>query len=181
MASTAWALQAGRRVPVRRRPAADGPAAGHMSSYVTETPTTGQFPRWRWPSNQGHVEEGPLAAARRLKIGDAFQGIDAWARTSPAAATTRRNCGAAWQRPRRSGHRRVTVKIADGQKRSKAVRWSDYWDQEKKIVRSMTGPAHLTTAAGSWPSTRPRPGHRGLRGGGSTRCRGCAVQVRPPS
>ena len=53
-----------------------------MNSYVTETPHyIGQFPALACAIYQGHFDEGPPAAARRLSTDDVFGGTDALEQT----------------------------------------------------------------------------------------------------
>ncbi len=112
-----------------------------MSSYVTETPHyLGQFPALAFAVYRGHVEEAPLAAARRLKPDEIFRGIDALNQDFTGGGYDQKELRGNLATPKEVlAIGRVTTKIADSQQPSTAVDWSKYWDRQRKIVRSMTG------------------------------------------
>ena len=71
-----------------------------MSSYVTETPHyIGQFPALAFAIYNGHFDEGPVVAARRLATGRHLCGCRcAWSRSKGRRAMTRTSC---WPRAAR--------------------------------------------------------------------------------
>jgi hypothetical protein len=76
---------------------------------------------------------------------------------------------------------RVTAKISDGLERSKAIDWSEYWDRDRKIVRSMTG--QLTWHYGKRVVAIHTPKTQGIVGfadGGSYNLPGVRVQIATP-
>ncbi|MFW6189461.1 MAG: beta-galactosidase [Planctomycetota bacterium] len=111
-----------------------------MGSYVTETPHyIGQFPAIAFALYHGHVQEGPIAAARRLSVDEIFQGIDALSQDFTGGGYDQKELQGNLETPREVlGIGRVTVKIADGLEPSKRADWSEYWDRSARKVQSMT-------------------------------------------
>ncbi|UCD50744.1 MAG: hypothetical protein JSW27_24880 [Phycisphaerales bacterium] len=112
-----------------------------MSSYVTETPHyIGQFPALAYAIYQGHFEEGPLVAARRLSTDDAFAGIDALAKTQGREGYDENDLLSQGETPVEAlAIGRVTLKIEDGQQPSYQPALSDWWNPRAQTVRSHTG------------------------------------------
>jgi hypothetical protein len=154
-----------------------------MSSYVTETPHyLGQFPALALAVHRGHVQEAPLAAARRLKLDDIFQGIDALSQDFTGGGYDQKELRGRLATPAEVlAIGRVTAKVADGLERSTAIDWDKYGDQQRQIVRSMTG--QLTWHYGKrvvaihTPQTQ---GIVGFAGGGSYRLPGVHVRIATP-
>ncbi len=115
-----------------------------MRSYVTETPHyLGQFPALAFAVHKGHISESPPAAARRVKLDDVFQGIDALHQDFTGGGYDRKELRGNLATPKEVlAIGRVTVKIGPRPRRSSAVDWSDYWDKDKRRIRSMTGQLH---------------------------------------
>jgi hypothetical protein len=119
-----------------------------LSSYCTDTPHyIGQFPALAFALYKGHIQEAPLAAARRLKMADLFTGDDplvgAALRGRPHDTA---EGGAGYDQKQITGAEtpnevlaigRVTVSF-DG-KAGEKVDWAKYWDKERQVIRSMTG------------------------------------------
>jgi glycosyl hydrolase family 42 (putative beta-galactosidase) len=113
----------------------------NMSSYVTDTPhVIGQFPALAFALYKGHLQEAPIAAARRMKPDALFHGIDPLQQDFTGggydAKATKGNL-ATPQEVLAIG--RVTSRFADDAKASEKADWSQYWDKEKKLIKSMTG------------------------------------------
>jgi hypothetical protein len=154
-----------------------------MSSYVTETPHyLGQFPALALAVHRGHVQEAPLAAARRLKLDDIFQGIDALSQDFTGGGYDQKELRGRLATPAEVlAIGRVTAKVADGLERSTAIDWDKYGDQQRQIVRSMTG--QLTWHYGKRVVVIQTPqtqGIVGFAGGGSYRLPGVHVRIATP-
>jgi len=112
-----------------------------LSSYCTDTPHyIGQFPALAFAIYKGHIQEAPLAAARRLKMADLFTGDD------PLRQSYTAEGGSGFDQKQTTGAEtpnevlaigRVTVSF-DG-KAGEKVDWTKYWDKERQAIRSMTG------------------------------------------
>ncbi len=111
----------------------------NLSSYVTDTPHyIGQFPALAFALYHGHIEEGPVVAARRLDVKDLFLGIDPLSQDFT---------GGGWDDKRLKGSLatpaealaigRVTVSFDGG--KSRRADFGKYWDRDAKVVRSATG------------------------------------------
>ena len=113
----------------------------NMSSYVTDTPhVIGQFPALAFALYKGHVAEAPLAAARRMKPDVLFHGIDALGQDFTGGGYDAKATKGSLATPQEVlAIGRVTCKFADDAKPAEKVDWSQYWDKEKKVIRSMTG------------------------------------------
>ena len=111
-----------------------------MRSYVSETPHYfGQFPALAFAVHHGHVQEAPLAAARRLALDETFQGFDALSQDFTGGGYDQKELQGKLDTPQEVlAIGRVTVKIADGQEPSAKADWNRYWDRERKVVTSMT-------------------------------------------
>jgi len=154
-----------------------------MRSYVTETPHyIGQFPALAFAIYKGHIKEAPIAAARRLKLDDVFQGADALSQDFTGGGYDDRQLKGNLATPKEVlAIGRVTVKVADGLDRSFAVDWNKYWDRDRKVVRSITG--ELT-----WDYRRrvvtlhaeKTQGIVGFAGGGQYDLPGVRVRVKTP-
>ena len=154
-----------------------------LSSYVTETPHyIGQFPALAFAIAKGHVREAPLAAARRLKLDDVFQGIDALSQDFTGGSYDQKKLQGNLATPMEVlAIGRVTVKVGDGLERPFAVDWSKYWDKERKVVESMTG--QLTWDYGRrlvLVHTEKTQAIVGFAGSGTYDLPGVRVQVRTP-
>jgi len=105
-------------------------------SFVTETPAyLGQFPALAFAIHNGHIQEGDIAAGRRLDLDTIFSGIDALSRDIPTGAFpgeqnvyTPLEVGAIG---------RVTFRAPDSS--SDRVSWDTWWDQGRETVESLTG------------------------------------------
>ena len=155
----------------------------NMSSYVTDTPhVIGQFPALAFALYKGHVAEAPLAAARRMKPDALFHGIDALGQDFTGGGYDAKATKGSLATPQEVlAIGRVTCKFADDAKAAEKVDWSQYWDKEKKVVRSMTGQLawdygrRIVTLAG--PKTHAVIG---FAGGASFDLPGVKVEVRTP-
>jgi len=110
----------------------------NLSSYVTDTPHyIGQFPALAFALYHGHIQEAPLAAARRLKSDDLFLGIDPLSQDFTGGGYDAKELQGNLETPREVlAIGRVTVSF-DG-KRSEKVDFQRYWDVGAKTVRSLT-------------------------------------------
>jgi hypothetical protein len=141
-----------------------------MSSYVTETPHyLGQFPALALAVHRGHIQEAPLAAARRVKLDEIFQGVDALSQDFTGGGYDQKELRGNLATPVEVlAIGRVTAKIADRLERSAALDWKKYWDPKRQVVRSMTG--QLTWHYGKRVMAIHAPKTQGLvgfAGGGS--------------
>ena len=111
----------------------------NLSSYVTDTPHyIGQFPAIAFALYNGHIQEAPLAAARRLREEDLYLGVDPLSQDFTGGGYDAKELqGNLATPPEALAVGRVTVSF-DG-KRSEKVDLSKYWDEGRKVVRSMTG------------------------------------------
>jgi len=155
----------------------------NMRSYVTETPHyIGQFPALAFALYKGHIQEAPIAAARRLKVDDIFQGFDALSQDFTGGGYDQKELkGNVATPPEVLAIGRVTVKIADGLKPSFKVDWNRYWDRVAKLVRSMTG--QLVWDYGHRVVTLRAPKTQaviGFAGGRTYDLPGVKVQVKTP-
>ena len=154
-----------------------------MSSYVSETPHYfGQFPALAFAVYKGHIKEAPIAAARRVKLDDAFLGIDPLSQDFTGGGYDQKELQGSLATPKEVlAIGRVTAKIADSQEHSAAADWSKYWDKEKRVVRSMTG--ELTWDYGKRVVTvhsAKTQGVIGFAGGGEYDLPGVRIQVKTP-
>jgi hypothetical protein len=108
---------------------------------VTETPHyLGQFPALALAVHRGHIQEAPLAAARRVKLDEIFQGVDALSQDFTGGGYDQKELRGNLATPVEVlAIGRVTAKIADRLERSAALDWKKYWDPKRQVVRSMTG------------------------------------------
>ena len=127
-----------------------------LSSYVTDTPHyIGQFPALAFAIYKGHIREAPIVAARRLKVDDLFLGIDPLRQDFSGGGYDEKTPVGNLATPTEVlAIGRVTVSF-DG-KRSGKQDWSRYWDQERKIVRSVTGDLAWDMAARVVTVTSPK-------------------------
>ena len=154
-----------------------------MSSYASETPHYfGQFPALAFAIYKGHIKEAPLAAARRLKLDDAFQGFDPLSQDFTGGGYDNKELKGNLATPKEVlAIGRVTAKVADGLDHSAAADWSQYWDREKRVVRSMTG--ELVWDYGRrvvLVQAAKTQGVIGFAGGGDYDLPGVRVQVKTP-
>lgn len=154
-----------------------------LRSYITETPHyLGQFPALAFALYKGHITEGPLVAARRLKLDDIFQGIDALSQDFTGGGYDAKALQGNLATPQEVlAIGRVTAKVADGQQSSFAMDWSRYWDKTTRIVRSATG--ELTWDYGKRVVTLQTPKTQavvGFAGGSEYDLPGVKVQVKTP-
>lgn len=110
-----------------------------LRSYVTDTPHyIGQFPALAFAIYNRHVKPAPIAAARRLKVDDIFEGIDALSQDFTGGGYDAKELKGSLATPKELlAVGRVTVGFDGGQ--SELVDLDDYWDRANKIVRCMTG------------------------------------------
>lgn len=108
-------------------------------SYVTETPSyIGQFPALARAVHRGDFTQGPLIAARRLAIDDAFLGIDALAQGAPSGGWG--GGGGPLALPLGAQLMgRVTVKVGDGLAPSTLGDVRALVDPVREVIRSATG------------------------------------------
>ena len=155
----------------------------NMRSYVSETPHyLGQFPALAFATYRSHIREAPLAAARRLKLNEVFQGIDALSQDFTGGGYDNKELKGSLATPREVlAIGRVTVKIADGLPLSEKIDWSRYWDRNRKTVKSMTG--ELTWDYGRRVVTLHAPRTQaiiGFAGGGTYDLPGVRASVETP-
>jgi len=112
-----------------------------LRSYVTETPHyIGQFPALAFAIYKNHIEEAPIAAARRLKPDEIFQGIDALSQDFTGGGYDQKELTGNLATPKEVlAIGRVTVKIGEDVGPSSKVDWNRYWDKRQGVVESMTG------------------------------------------
>ncbi len=110
-----------------------------LRSYVTETPHyIGQFPALAFAVYRGHIEEAPLAAARRLEVDDLFLGLDPLNQDFTGGGYDAKELQGSLATPREVlAIGRVTTSFDGGA--SEKVDWNQYWDRSANVVRSMTG------------------------------------------
>ena len=109
-----------------------------MSLWATETPHyIGQFPALTIAVYNHHFTEGHTAAAKRLLLNEAFEGVDALNYTYSGYGYSGNHNLNIGQQALAVG--KVTAKIADGQAHS----WKDniysYWNTTTKVITSNTG------------------------------------------
>ncbi len=155
----------------------------NMRSYVTETPHyIGQFPALAFAIYKGHIAEAPIAAARRLRLDDVFQGIDALSQDFTGGGYDAKELQGNLATPREVlAVGRVTVKIADGLAPSSRTDWGAYWDDARKVVNSMTG--ELVWDYGRQVVTVRSPktqGVIGFAGGGHYDLPGVELEIKTP-
>ncbi|GMV80508.1 MAG: hypothetical protein AMXMBFR7_16920 [Planctomycetota bacterium] len=110
-----------------------------LSSYVTDTPHyAGQFPALAFALHKKHIQEAPIAAARRLDPEQIFKGVDALSQDLTGGTDEKDVQGNLATPAEVLAIGRVTVKFGKDLKSEKAE-WTKYWDREKKIVTSLTG------------------------------------------
>jgi glycosyl hydrolase family 42 (putative beta-galactosidase) len=154
-----------------------------LRSYVTETPHyLGQFPALALAIYKGHVEEAPIAAARRLKLADLYTGDDPLGTAYSAHGGTGADMKTA--RGEKTPNEalaigRVTVSFDGG--KSENTEWDRYWDRGRKTVRSMTGQLEWDygrrVAVLRGPKTHAVIG---FAGGGKYDLPGASIDVRTP-
>lgn len=111
----------------------------NLSSYVTDTPHyIGQFPALSFALRHGHIEEAPVAAARRLEVDQLFEGVDVLQQDFTGGGYDDKQLKGNLATPTAVlAIGRVTVAFDGGP--SKKVDWKQYWDRDQKVVRSLTG------------------------------------------
>ncbi|MFO7957722.1 MAG: beta-galactosidase [Candidatus Brocadiia bacterium] len=112
-----------------------------LRSYVTETPHyLGQFPALAFSIHNNHIEQAPPAAARRLKLEDIFQGIDALNQDFTGGGYDQKELTGNLATPKEVlAIGRVTLKIDEEVDPPEKVDWDRYWDKQQAVVESMTG------------------------------------------
>ncbi|MGD2174555.1 MAG: CARDB domain-containing protein, partial [Candidatus Brocadiaceae bacterium] len=117
------------------------PGAGRgPSSYVSETPLyMGQFPALSFAVYNGHIQEGELAAARRMGVEAIFQGIDVLSQDLAGGGFPGES--SLYTPPEVGAIGRLTFKAGDGLEVSDSSKtdWDLYWDQPNEVITSMTG------------------------------------------
>jgi Beta-galactosidase len=155
----------------------------NMSAFVTDTPHyMGQFPALAFALAKGHVKEAPIAAARRLKPGQLFQGIDALQQDFTGGGYDAKAVKGGLATPTEVlAVGRVVCNFGDKVGPSEKVDWSGYWDKDKKVVKSMTG--ELTWDYGRRVVTLTAPKTQaviGFAGGATQELPGATVEVKTP-
>ncbi len=153
----------------------------NLSSYVTDTPHyIGQFPALAFAVLKGHVQEAPVAAARRVKVDALFQGIDPLRQDFTGGGYDAKAVKGNLATPSEVlAIGRVTAKFADDAAPPEKADWSASWDREKKVVRSLTG--ELSWDYGRRVVTVVTPKTQaviGFAGGGSFDLPGVKVDVK---
>ena len=110
-----------------------------LSSYVTDTPHyIGQFPALFFAIAHRHVKQGPVAAARHLKINELYSGIDPLKQDFTGGGHDVKTVQGQLVTPVEAlAIGRVTVSFDGG--KNKAVDLAKHWDKSAKTVRSLTG------------------------------------------
>jgi len=110
-----------------------------LRSYCTDTPHyIGQFPALAFAIYNDHVKQAPIAAARRLKPEDLFQGIDVLSQDFTGGGYDAKALRGNLATPMELlAVGRVTVSFGGG--RSALCDVANYWDKAAKVIRSMTG------------------------------------------
>ena len=134
-------------------------------SYVTDTPHyIGQFPALAFAIYNNHIKTAPIAAARRVKVDDLFQGIDVLSQDFTGGGYDVKELKGNLATPKELlvvG--RITVAFDGGN--SELIDVDNYWDKSKKVIHSITG--ELTWDYGrqlvilSAPKTQAIIGHTG--------------------
>lgn len=110
-----------------------------MSSYVTDTPHyLGQFPALAFALHHGHVQEGPIAAARRATVADLFTGKDVFKQDFTKGGFDVKTLSTNGGTPAEAfAIGRTTVGFDGG--KSEQVDFAKFWDEGAKSIRSATG------------------------------------------
>ncbi len=110
-----------------------------LHSYVTDTPHyIGQFPALSLAVRRHHIQEAPIAAARRLKIEDLYSGIDPLHQDLSGGGHDVKSLKGRPGTPVEAlAVGKVTVGFTGG--KSLAINLDEYWDAPRKVIRSMTG------------------------------------------
>lgn len=108
-------------------------------SYMTDTPHyIGQFPALVFALYNNHIKPAPIAAARRLKVDDLFQGIDVLSQDFTGGGYDVKELKGNLATPKELlAVGRITVAFNDGN--SELVDVDKYWDKLNKVIQSMTG------------------------------------------
>ncbi len=111
-----------------------------LGCYVTETPHyIGQFPALAFAVAKGHVQEAPVAAARRVAVEDLFTGEDPLAQSFSArggAGADRKEVAERDTPNEALAIGRVTLGFTD--EPGTRIDWSRYWDRKARAIRSAT-------------------------------------------
>ncbi len=112
-----------------------------LRAYVTETPHyIGQFPALSFAIYNNHITEGSITAARRVSTDDLFQGIDVLSQDFTGGGWDDKVLIGDLATPTQTlAIGRVTFKAGENLPHSYAQDWSQYWDQQNKVVTSNTG------------------------------------------
>lgn len=155
----------------------------NMNSYVTDTPhMIGQFPALAFAIFKGHIAEGPLAAARRLKTPALFHGIDVLEQDFTGGGYDNKQTKGNLATPQEVlAIGRVTSKFADDAKPAEKLDWSKHWDKQKKVVTSATGQLAWDYGRRVVTVTTPKTqAVLGFAGGASHDLPGVKVEVTTP-
>jgi len=111
----------------------------NLSKYVTFTPHyMGQFPALAFAVRNGHVKEGDVAAARITQRDGLFSGIDPLKQDFTGGGHDIKTIKSALEAPTEAlAVGRVTIDFAEGENRIPAL--TEFWDEDKKVIRSNTG------------------------------------------
>ena len=111
----------------------------NLSSYVTDTPHyIGQFPALAFAIHHGHIQEGPVVAARRLSRSDLFTGTDPLKQDFTGGTYDAKELKGNLQTPAEAlAIGRVSVGFDGGEPIGTDL--AVHWDKSAKIVRSATG------------------------------------------
>jgi len=112
-----------------------------LRADVTETPHyLAQFPALAFAIYNGHIEEGAIAAARRLPLNDIFRGIDALSQDFAGGGYDESAPTGSLDTPMEVvAIGRVTAKFQDGLPFSEKLDWDPYWNQSTGVLTSVTG------------------------------------------
>jgi len=108
-------------------------------SYVTDTPHyIGQFPALAFAIYNNHIKPAPIAAARRVKVDDLFQGIDVLSQDFTGGGYDAKELkGNLATSKELLAVGRITVTFDGGN--SELIDVDKYWDKSRKVIHSITG------------------------------------------
>lgn len=112
-----------------------------LSSYVTGTPHyIGQFPALAFAIYHNHFQEAEIAAARRIKTDELFQGIDPLSQDFSGGGYDENEPAGNLETPTEVlAVGRITVAFGDDVAPSHAIDWNEFWNTTDQTVTSTTG------------------------------------------